>query len=395
MNTTDYQKIILEQQLLRPSSFTKLSTEEVIKKLSYIQIDSLNIVNRAHHHTLWNRVDNYDVNDLNRLVEEKKIFEYWAHAASYLPMDEYKFALVKMNALKKGKNPYVTDVEKKDIVYVLDKIKNEGALKARDFKSSSKQKGSWWNWKPHKNALEKLFMEGDLMACRRDGMEKVYDLKSRVLAKDIDIQEATPQEYALYLIESTLNAHGIASLKQILHLRANSFMKKEVQNILKQKVHEGCIERHIFNEKEELFCAKGKLDVELKNTEDYLKILSPFDNAVIHREKLKDIFDFDYKIECYTPKEKRVYGYFSLPILFNDAFVARVDCKAFREDGVLEIIHLHFEENVIDIDAFAYLFAKEIKKYALFNGCNEVLLNTVTPKKYFECIVEALNYVKK
>ena len=77
------------------------------------------------------------------------------------------------------------------------------------------------------------------------------------------------------------------------------------------------------------------------STKDYLKILSPFDNAVIHREKLKAVFGFDYKIECYTPKEKRVFGYFSLPILFNDVLVARVDCKAHRKEGILEIIHLH------------------------------------------------------
>lgn len=179
-NKNLYRKTILEHQCLRPSSDSH-RVEDIIKKLSYIQIDSLNIVNRAHHHTLWNRVDNYDGEELNRLLQEKKIFEYWFHAASYLPMDDYRFALVQMNTLKNGKNPYVRDVDTKDILYVLDKIKNEGALKARDFKSEAKKKDSWWNWKPYKNALEKLFMEGDLMACRRDGMEKVYDLKSRVL----------------------------------------------------------------------------------------------------------------------------------------------------------------------------------------------------------------------
>ncbi len=383
-------KIILHHQLLRPNSSNNLTTEEVIKKLSYIQVDSLNIVNRAHHHILWNRVEDYDLTDLNKLVKEKKIFEYWSHAASYLPMSDYKFALVKMNALKNGKNPYVQDVEKKDVLYVLDKIKSEGALKARDFKSNAKDKGSWWNWKPHKNALEKLFMEGDLMACRRDGMEKVYDLKSRVLPNDLDTKEATLSEYALHLVESTLKAHGVASLKQILHLRTNALVKKEVQNILKQKLYEGSIEKHVLNDKHELFCFTGTLDLELSSTPNYLKILSPFDNAVIHREKLKDVFDCDYKIECYTPKAKRVYGYFSLPILFNDEFVARVDCKAFREDGVLEIIHLHFEETTIDMDVFSSLFAEEIKRYALFNECREIKLTEVSPRKYFDEVERTL-----
>jgi len=381
--------LVLEHQLLRPST-NNYSTEDVIKKLSYIQIDSLNIVNRAHHHTLWNRVAEYNVNDLNQLVKEKKIFEYWFHAASYLPMDDYRFALVQMNTLKNGKNPYVKDVEKKDILYVLDKIQNEGALKARDFKSEAKEKGSWWNWKPYKNALEKLFMEGDLMACRREGMEKVYDLKSRVLPTDIITQEPTLHEYALYLIDAYLKAHGLATLKQILHLKSNAILKKEVQDILKQKVNEGSIEKHNFNDKQELFCLKGTLDLEITCRTNYLKILSPFDNAVIHRDKLKDIFGFDYKIECYTPKEKRVFGYFCLPILFNDDFVARVDCKAHRKEGILEIIHLHFEESFMDIDVFTSLFVEEMKKYALFNGCEEIVLRDVSPSKYFKFIEEEL-----
>ncbi len=381
-----YRKIILEHQLLRPKGINKNTTQNVIQKLTYVQIDSLNIVNRAHHHTLWNRVDAYNPDSLNTLVKEKKIFEYWSHAASYLPMDDYKYALVQMSALKHGKNPYVKDADAKDVSYVLDKIKNEGALKARDFKSTSKDEGSWWNWKPYKNALEKLFMEGDLMASRRDGMEKVYDLKSRVLADSVDTTEATLHEYASYLIDSTLKSHGVATLEQIVHLRGKAHVKKKLQNILKEKVHNGSMEKHILNEKHALFCLKGTLDVVPVDTQDYLKILSPFDNAVIHRAKLKDVFAFDYKIECYTPKEKRVYGYFCLPILFNDAFVARVDCKAHRKEGILEVIHLHFQEVIVDMDVFALLFSKEIKRYALFNGCHKIVLKDVSPRKYFKSI---------
>ncbi len=392
MNNTLYKQIILEHQFLRPTYHKNHTVENIIKKLSYIQIDSLNIVNRAHHHTLWNRVDGYEIGELNKLVEQKKIFEYWFHAASYLPMSDYKFALLNMNAVKNGKSRYYQNVEQKDIMYVLDKIKSEGALKARDFKSTNKEKGTWWNFKPHKNALEKLFIQGDIMACRRDGIEKVFDLKARVLPNDMDAKEPTLDEYAEYLIEATLKAHGVASLKQILHLRTNAPLKKEVQIILKQKIYEGNIEKHTLNNNV-LFCFKGTLEVSNDKRDDYLKILSPFDNAVIHREKLKDIFTFDYKIECYTPKEKRVFGYFSLPILFNDSFVARVDCKAFRDEAVLEIIHLHFEKNMANIDVFSELFEKEIKRYALFNKCNEVRLKAVSPKKYFQIIKSKLNEV--
>lgn len=113
MSKLKFRKIILEHQLLRQNNAT---VKDVISKLSYVQIDSLNIVNRAQHHTLWNRVDSYDFAALNKLVEEKKIFEYWSHAASYLPMDDYRFALVQMNALKNGKNPYVKETDDKDVL---------------------------------------------------------------------------------------------------------------------------------------------------------------------------------------------------------------------------------------------------------------------------------------
>ena len=395
MDNNLYTKVILEQQLLRPRKTSNRSTQNVIQKLAYIQIDSLNIVNRAHHHTLWNRVDNYRLDDLNTLTLEKKIFEYWFHAASYLPIEDYKYALVKMNAIKNDPKYYVhKNVEKKDVLYVLEKIKAEGALKARDFKSNAKDKGTWWNWKPYKNALEKLFMQGDLMAYKRDGIEKVYDLKSRVLPDGLETKEATSSEYAYYLIETALKAHGVATLSQMLYLRGNASLKKEVQKVLEQKVLQGSIEKHGVDNKNALYCFENTLESAALSVPDYLKILSPFDNAVIHRDKLKDIFGFDYKIECYMPKDKRLFGYFCLPILFNDAFVARVDCKAFRKEGVLEIIHLHIEESMVDIELFSHLFAKEMARYASFNNCSEIVLKEVSPKKYFNNIKKGIINVR-
>jgi len=271
MDNNLYQKAILEQQLLRPTNINH-TTQDVIRKLSYIQIDSLNIVNRAHHHTLWNRVDDYGFDDLSALTLEKKIFEYWFHAASYLPMEDYKFALVKMNAIKNDPKHYVhKNVEDKDVLYVLDKIKAEGALKARDFKSNAKDKGTWWNWKPYKNALEKLFMQGDLMVYKRDGIEKVYDLKSKVLPEDLATSEATSSEYAYHLIETALEAHGFATLSQMIHLRGNASLKKEVQKVLDEKVFEGSIEQHSAEHKNALYCFKNALESVAQTVPDYPK----------------------------------------------------------------------------------------------------------------------------
>ena len=155
------------------------------------------------------------------------------------------------------------------------------------------------------------------MAYKRDGIEKVYDLKSRVLPDGLDTKEATSSEYAYHLIETALKAHGVATLSQMLYLRGNASLKKEVQKVLEYKVFEGSIKQHSVEHKNALYCFTDTLETVVQTVPDYLKILSPFDNAVIHRDKLKDIFGFDYMIECYTPNDKRLFGYFCLPILFN------------------------------------------------------------------------------
>jgi uncharacterized protein YcaQ len=151
-------------------------TLRAIEHLGYVQIDTLSVVERAHHHVLWNRVPGYDPTHLNQLISAHHIFEYWYHAASYLPMCDYRYALPRMSSIRNGEHRYYTNVDKHLMKEILARVRAEGALRLRDLDRGNEGKGNWWNMGPGKRALEKLFMQGDLMVCERNGMEKIYDL---------------------------------------------------------------------------------------------------------------------------------------------------------------------------------------------------------------------------
>ncbi|PIE78662.1 MAG: hypothetical protein CSA15_06665 [Candidatus Delongbacteria bacterium] len=130
-----------------------------------------------------------------------------------------------------------------------------------------------------------------------------------------------------------------------------------------------------------LFIQSHLIEKSFKQSDENIRLLSPFDNSIIHRDRIKQLFDFDYKLECYTPKEKRKYGYFCLPILFGDTFIGRMDCKAHRKEKRFEIIHLYIENQEIDIELWVRPFVDEVKRFSAFNGCESLKLTKVNPHK--------------
>lgn len=375
--------LTLESQgLTKPYPFGK-GKDAVLKALEhlgYLQIDTLSIVERAHHHTLWTRIPDYTTEYLDELVDERKLFEYWFHAASYLPMKDFRFALPQMLEVKQSKTHYY-NADAKVMKYVLDTIRGEGPKKARDFENETKKAGSWWSWKPTKIALERLFLQGDLMISSRNGMQKTYDLTENVLPKSINTTLPTDLEFAEYLVKTYLDAYGFTTVKQITHLKTGEIIRKNVDKVLKSMLQEGTIQQVNIESMPSVFVNKNLLEKPLNKTNSSIRILSPFDNSIIHRDRVKQVFNFDYKIECYTPKEKRQFGYFCLPILFGDTFIGRVDCKAHRKEKEFEIIHLHIENTNIDIDLWKQPFVEIIKLFATFNGCEHIKLTKVSPSK--------------
>ncbi len=360
------------------------ATLKALEHLGYVQIDTLAVVERAHHHTLWTRIPSYKPAHLEQLIKERKVFEYWSHAAAFLPMRDYRFALPRMNSVKRGESNWFASVTRKDEKQVLERIRSDGPLMARDFNSPKEQAGSWWNWKPAKKTLEKLFFQGDLMISSRAGMQKVYDLRERVLPDAVDTSEPSLREFADYLINSALRAHGFTTVKQITHLRSGTPLRKMIQTLLQQRIENGELVAFTTEELPTVYARTDFLEQKLPKARAVVQFLSPFDNAIIHRDRVKQLFDFDYTLECYTAPLKRRYGYFCLPILYANALVGRADCKANRATRHLEVLRLYVEKSDrrFNLDAFNVALEKAVQLFAGFNDCDSFSISKsiVLPK---------------
>ena len=273
--------------------------------------------------------------------------------------------------------------------YVLDRISAEGPLQARDFEApKAKRSGPWFDWKPAKIALELLFHEGKLMIRERKGFQKIYDLSERVIPSWVDLTEPTREELLKYWIKKAVEAHGLVTLEEISYLR-----KKEVKTEIHQTINEMKELSELIAVKVEdqvddvLFTTPGALKKVSKkgkktNAESpKVKILSPFDNSVIQRKRLKRLFDFDYQIECYVPEPKRKFGYFCLPLLFGNEFIGRVDSKADRKTGQLLVHHLALESRFAQLDGVVQPLAQALQSFAAMNNCPKVVLGQVSGLK--------------
>ncbi|KRI52919.1 winged helix-turn-helix domain-containing protein [Acinetobacter pittii] len=373
MTSSLKQLTLFNQGLGKTSRFAKglEGTLQAIEHLGYVQIDTISVVERAHHHILWSRVPDYELSHLNSLVRERQIFEYWYHAASYLPMKDYRYALPAMMSVRNGESRYFNRGDQQLMNEILARVRAEGKIRLRDIdKNNKKSLGNWWNTGPGRRAFEQLYMQGDLMICERNGMEKVYDLTERCLSENIDLSMPTLYEYAQYLFNNTLRAHGAFTWKQLVHLKKND-LKETMRAVLMEQIDTGVVSAIKLENGQTLYVDAVAIEQKL-NTEFGLKILSPFDNSLIHRDRLASLFEFDYRIECYVPAAKRVYGYFCLPILYQDELVGRVDCKAHRSIKELEVISLHLEKTIKNKELFFFELEQELKRFAAFNQCSTI-----------------------
>ncbi|MCO5144181.1 MAG: winged helix DNA-binding domain-containing protein [Oligoflexia bacterium] len=359
--------LILKAQFSHPEN----SITSVFQNIGYVQIDSINVVERAHHHILWSRNSNYRPNQLNDLFKKKAIFEYWSHAASILPMRDFRFSLLRKKDYQSGKKHFhnqsleVKQWKKK----ILKKFSGSGPLSTRDFIEERKTKGGWFEWKPSKIALEQLFMEGHLMVSHREGIEKYYDLSDRIVGKDFMAEVPTKEEYADYLIETCLKASAIASLHEIAYLRKKD-MRDLIEKRIKRFIKEDFVKTVKIKGLPQTYFMFSNLNIDLTPV-NTTRLLSPFDNLVIQRKRLQDLFDFDFFLECYVPKAKRKYGYFCLPILSGNSFLGRIDLKFDRQESKLKIQNLTWEKKV-KIKKAKENLDLALREYADFLSCESV-----------------------
>lgn len=345
-------------------------TLRAIQHLGYVQIDTLAVVARAHHHTLWTRVHAYQEAHLEALVQARQVFEYWAHAAAFLPMRDYRFSLPRKQTFRDGRAHWFQK-DKMLMDYVRDRITAEGPLQARHF-VNDRRRASWFDWKPAKQALEHLLMDGTLMVAGRQHFQKIYDLAERVLPPGIDTSMPSEEEYASYLVDIGVRAHGIVSARDIAYHRGG--LRKPVQEVLRQRMADGrVVPLTIGTSSERYFATPETLDKHVRMSRQ-VRLLSPFDNTVIQRHRLRDLFAYDYQIECYTPAVKRRFGYFCLPILYGHTFIGRLDPKADRETQIFHVKALHLERPVAHREHCMQALAQALHTFATFHGCTQVLL---------------------
>tara|TARA_B110000858_G_scaffold124146_1_gene141574 strand:+ start:755 stop:1909 length:1155 start_codon:yes stop_codon:yes gene_type:complete len=377
VSQSDARRLILARQGLasRRSFGSGLdATQKVIEHLGYVQIDTLSVVARAHIHTLWNRVSAFKASDIDLLQEQGAVFEHWAHALAILPMRDYRYSLPMMQRIASG-DSHGYPKDRKQANKVLKRIREEGPLSAKDFKDK-KRSDAMWARSPSKIALEQLFMEGELMVPRRISFHKVYDLRERVLPSGIDVSMPTSEELCGHLIGSYLRAQGLARIAELSYLRRG--LGAQMSQTVAALVEEGMLQALEVNGQRYYATPKSLEIIEQGLPSPKLRILSPFDNAVIQRKRLASLFGFDYQIECYVPKAKRKYGYFCLPILQGNRFLARLDAKADRKSGVFHVMNLYLESSVNNREAFLAALGAELERFAKFNACTTVEIHSIT-----------------
>jgi uncharacterized protein YcaQ len=346
----------------------------MVRRLSVVQIDSVNVLARAHYLPGWSRLGGYDVADLDRLAYHRgDLFEYWAHEASLLPVElEPLLRWRKHRALvHEGIWGGVAAVSKNrpDLVEaVRDRVRAEGPLAASDF--GDRALGSWWGWSDTKRALEYLFWSGQLaVAERRRSFERVYDLPERVLPPDV-LAAPTPDEdearRALLLLAA--RAHGVGTLADLA-----DYFRQSVP-VARPLLAELVIDGELVPVDVEGWSAPGYVlpDLVVPRRADARALLSPFDPVVWERPRVKRLFDFDYRIEIYVPAGQRRHGYYVLPFLLGDRLVARVDLKADRQQAVLRVRGASEEPGAPDETPEA--LAAELQEMAAWLGLGEVVV---------------------
>jgi Uncharacterized protein conserved in bacteria len=362
---------------------------KVIDHLGFIQIDTNYVVERAHHHALASRVPDYKPEWLQELQEDGRIYEFLTADSGFLPMHNFRYSLPVKQGFLAGRKP-LTTAETNLMNRVLDRIAREGPLMVKDFENDRQEPSAgWWDWRPSKMALERLYLEGSLMATRTKEFLKVYDLPKNIVPPDIDTTVPTPEEYARHVIRRELTALGIAYAKE-LAWRTRRVKDNLVKKELARMVEEGEVSPVAIDG---LKTAPLFMLPEYKNKKIQLSgdafILSPFDVLNVFRHRLRDFFDFDYQIECFVPEAKRKYGYFSLPVLVGDTFVARMDAKADRKQRVLIVHNLHFEPVKLNEETVDQV-ADAIKAFAAFNRCQEISITKSNSRQYLKGIRNSL-----
>ena len=377
------------QQLLgaTPKRANKQDVLSCIHKMHALQIDTINVVARSPYLVLWSRLGDYQSVWLDELLAEGKLFEYWSHEACFLPIEDYGHYRRQMlnpeNLGWKFNHKWLAS-HRDEIQELHQHIVKTGAVRSIDFERQESQEGErkgWWGWKPEKRSLEVLFTSGKLMVARRQHFQRFYDLTERVHPTwDDALHLPESQESERHKVLSAVKALGIAKASWV----ADYFRMKKISNACTPETlaHQGQLikariqgwEQDLYVHPDHLAALELAVDNKLKSSN--VRLLSPFDPVVWDRKRASELFNFDYRLECYTPAEKRQYGYFCLPILRDGKLIGRVDAKAHRQTKILEIKSLFLEQETRISATLLQDLANIFIKFGTWHQCDGIQITT-------------------
>ena len=341
LSKTEARKIWLRcQRLDTPAPFGggAQAVAAAVEHLGYVQIDTINVIERAHHHILYSRIPDYARADLRQAQSvDKSVFEYWTHALSYVPAKDFRLFVPAMKLHKREGHRWFSAVTPADTRKVMRLLRRDGALTIRDIEDDVlvEKEHLWQSRKPSKRALQLAFYTGAVTISERNGMLKTYELMTRHFGWDRPPKQASLREGTAYLLDRALRAQGVVSLDSICHLDAPS--KAAVRRLIDARVRRGELVAVALEGggKLEHWARPDTLESTDEGDPGLVHILSPFDPLIIQRKRTELFFGYGHRFEAYVPKEKRLFGYFALPVLVGEDIVAAIDLKTDRQNRKL------------------------------------------------------------
>ena len=316
------------------------AARRAVEHLGYVQIDTINVIERSHHHILHTRIPSYRTSDLDTAqAADKSVFEYWTHALAYVPAADYRFFIPAMDRFRAAPHRMFASVPGENYAALLRRIAKEGPLSIRDVGDDVlvEKTHPWGSRKPSRAALRFGFFAGDLVVSRRDGMLKTYELTRRHFGWRRRPAPATEKQFAGYLLKRALRAQGVVSLESICY--GDAWAKPLVAAAIESEVRRKRLLAVTIEgmERTQHWAARSVIEDPGLSEPDQARvhILSPFDPLVIQRKRLKAFFGYEHRFEAYVPAKNRVLGYFALPVLAGDRIVAAIDLKMDRQAGRL------------------------------------------------------------
>jgi len=383
----------------RPKVADRAALLETIRRIGLLQMDTVSVVARSHYLVMLSRVGPYDRADLDALLyPDRSLFEGWGHAACLIPIEDYE--VFRPTMLARRERPPQAWVERRlgddpqgILDAVLQEVRERGPLASRDFEDTRDERGTWWDWKPAKTALELLFAQGYLMVDRREGFQKFYDLAERVLPASAGPSTNTMADYRRW---ATLRGVGIMGVATAPHVSDYYRLNKPATRArLKALAEEGAVlPVGVEGWKEAAYLDPAELrlveQIEAGAHEPTLTtLLSPFDNLIWDRTRVSDIFGFEYRAEMYTPAAKREYGYYVLPILHRGRLVGRLDPKADRKAKIMRVRAIYLEPELAVTGELVADVAGALREFSAFHGSEQLVIERSEPEELAALLAQA------